>query len=352
MRDVAVCVASSCAVDAVPRAAPVLRLPLLARDFDAAGRVAEAFVVRGVVPFAAVVRVADAAGRRPVRAVLAAFVVRAVAGFARAVVADFEARPVAVALAARPGLLRAVAVAFARVAAGRDDAGRVALVRVEVERADVARLEVVRVVARPVPVVDLVAAVRFAGAAALPRVVFTAAVLLAVRVPGLARVAGARVAFETVFAPALAPVFAPVLLPAVAAFATRGAFAAGLPAFAPAFVPTFAPDFTLDFAPAFTPAFVPTFFAAAERAPAVAPLRVVRAVVPRALVPAVRRPPARTAIARVRGPSDSFSVLMVWILYCLLRNVGAFARWPCSSGAGRMETGCRDCCTTSGQTCQ
>ena len=281
------------------RVLPVLRLPALLRDFAVAERVAgfgAVRVVRAVVLFAAVVRVAADAGRRVVRAVLAALLVRAAAGLARVVVADFGARLVVADLVARAGALRAVVVAFARVGA----------VRVDGVRVEVARLVVARVVARPVTAraVDLPAAVRFAGAAAFDRAVFAAPVLLPVLVaPALARVAGVRADFATVLEA--------VLLPLAAALATRGFFAAGFSDFAAAFL------------------------AGVERVLLVVPLRVVRAVVPRAVVPALRRPPARTAIARVRRPSDPFSVLMVRILdywgseewcVCTMRSLQRFTR--------------------------
>lgn len=232
----------------------VLRALELPRDLAGAERVAALFavrVVRAVLLFAVVLRaVAVAAAGRLTLPVLA--------GFAARVVLGVRVARVAVAVfVVRAGALRAVVAAFARVAG--------------------ARVVVVRVVAaRPVALAG--AARFFAAGAALARVVFLAPALVAVVLEAAAfvRVVAARV----------------VLTRLVAGLAARVVF--GLVA---AFV-----------------GFALAFLAAAERADAAGVLRVVRAVAPRALLPAVLRPPARTAMARVRRPSVLPSMLMMQIL--------------------------------------
>ena len=65
-----------------------------------------------------------------------------------------------------------------------------------------------------------------------------------------------------------------------------------------------------------------SFLAAVERAAGLLAVRIVRAAVPRCVVPAVRRPPDFTAIARVRRPDGllSSSLLMIWpFLICQCR---------------------------------
>ncbi len=59
---------------------------------------------------------------------------------------------------------------------------------------------------------------------------------------------------------------------------------------------------------------LPSFFAAADRAAGLLAVLVVRATELRLPVPAVRRPPAFTAIALARGPGvfELSSVLIVW----------------------------------------
>lgn len=267
-------------VGASARAAPVLRLPVVPSDFAAAGRDAGLFAVR-VVRAAGVLlptlRVVPASLRL----------------VARAAVADFGER-VVVGLAVRTGVLRVLVDALARVAGVRLAGVLVAAVLVDAARAAGARVEVARAgEARPVPAraVDRPPTFRFAGAATFARVVLTvaafAAVLAPVFGPGLAlvltaalpRVAGARLAG------ALA-----LLARVVGALVARGDFGAALAALGPGFLE------------------------AGERVAAAVPVRVVRVVAARALVPAVRRLPARMAMARVRPASELSSLLMVGIL--------------------------------------
>lgn len=148
----------------------------------------------------------------------------------------------------------------------------------------------------------------------------------------LARAAGVRVdVVRAVVARPLVRVGAARFFGAAAVFARTGFFAAVLVAVvldAAAFVVRGEADcvvftrlgagFAARAAFGFAAAFVdlgPGFFAAAERADAVGALRVVRAVELRALLPAVLRPPARTAMARVRLPSVLPSLLMLDVLY-------------------------------------
>lgn len=207
-------------------------LRVLARVLAAADRVVGLFavrMVRAVVLFAAVFRGVAAAVRAPPR--VPAGLARLVAGFA-----------------VRTGAFRAVV--DTRFGAARVEAARLVVVRLP--------------------------AARFAGAAALARVVFFGAALAAVLVVLAAvRFTGVRVALARV---------------AVALVAVRGVFAAALPGLGPGLV------------------------AVVDRVVFAAP-RVVRVVVARALLPAVRRPPARMAMARVRLPSELFSLLMIKILW-------------------------------------
>ncbi|MGI4983923.1 MAG: hypothetical protein ACRYGL_11470 [Janthinobacterium lividum] len=236
----------------------------------AAGAVLRAVGVsaRGVrvVRLAVAVFAADARGvaLRAVRDVLVFAAGLRVVGDAarfgvRAVAALVVRDDVAAGFAVRVGVLRAVVVALARVVPVRAAAVRVVVLRVEAARAVVGRL------------VLRVAAVRLAGAAAFARVVFFGAALVAA---ALVRGAAVRV----------------VLARVVDAFVVRGAFAA-----------------------ATALGFGPGFFVAVVRAAGLATARVVRAVVPRALLPAVRRPPARIAMARVRRPPVVSSLLMLGI---------------------------------------
>lgn len=207
-------------------------LRVLARVLAAADRVVGLLavrMVRAVVLFAAVFRGVAAAVRAPPR--VPAGLARLVAGFA-----------------VRTGAFRAVV--DTRFGAARVEAARLVVVRLP--------------------------AARFAGAAALARVVFFGAALAAVLVVLAAvRFTGVRVALARV---------------AVALVAVRGVFAAALPGLGPGLV------------------------AVVDRVVFAAP-RVVRVVVARALLPAVRRPPARMAMARVRLPSELFSLLMIKILW-------------------------------------
>ncbi|MGI4880967.1 MAG: hypothetical protein ACRYG4_26190 [Janthinobacterium lividum] len=268
--------------------------PLLATDFDAADRAAGPFAVRVAGDFAAVLRVVAVAARLLPRAVVVALAERVavVVRALRVVVADFTARaevlrvPV-VALEpeapVRPAGVRVVAarVAAGRVEADRVEAGRFAIGCFEAGRAVAERAEGVRVdAARPVG--RLVAA-RLVVVAVLAGLVFLVAPLatLLVAAPLAVRVAGARVVLARVV---------------VAALVAREVFGAAF-------------------------GLAPGFFAAGERVDAVAPLRV-DAVAPlrvvlRALVPAVRLPPARTAMARLRVPSVLLSLLIVKVL-CLI----------------------------------
>lgn len=230
----------------------VLLADLLPRDLAAAERAAGLLAVRIVraVEVFDMVLRAGVAAERRGLAALAGLDARVVLGV-RAV------RPAVVAFAARAGVLRAAVDAFARVAGVRVDAVRV-------------------VAARPVARVG--AARFFAAGAAFARVDFAADVLVAALAPVVfvARVVVTRVVFARL----------------ATGFAARAAFGFGA-AFA---------------------GFAPSFFAAAERADAVGALRVTRAVELRALLPAVRRPPARIAMARVRLPSVLPSLLMMGVL--------------------------------------
>lgn len=234
---------------------------------DRAGALFAVRVVRAVLVFAAVLRVVAAAGLRAV-AVAARF--DGPVFVARAAVVDRAPRSVVADFVVRAGALRAAGLAFAfvlpaRLAAARAVAARGAAVRVVATRA----------VVRPV-------AARFAVGAALARVVFFGAVFAAAVL--VVRAAEARV------------VLAAVLPPVVEPFAVDAVFGAA---------------FDLP----------PDVFDVDERSDAAAPARVVLAAVPRALVPAVRRPPARTAIARLRRPSV-VSLLMIRILCSILKLVG------------------------------
>ena len=179
---------------------------------------------------------------------------------ARVVLGVRAARVAVVAFAVRAGVLRAAVGAFARVAGARVAAVRVVAAR-PVARAGAARF--------------------FAAGAAFARVDFVAAVLVVAALDAVAFVTRGVVA-RVVFARL------------AAGFAARAAFGFGAA--------------LVDFAP--------SFFAAAERADAVGALRVARAVELRALLPAVRRPPARIAMAQVRLPSVLPSLLMMGVL-CL-----------------------------------
>lgn len=232
---------------------------LLADGLLAAGvvfRVVDASV-RGLRALGALFAADDrGAALRVVRDVLllAAAGLRAVVDAARFGVreaAAFVVREGAVAVfAGRVGVLRAGVAVLARVVPVRAAEVRVVL-RVDAVRAVAGRAVVRAAVVRA-------AAVRFAGAAAFARVVAFGAALVA---DALVLVAAVRV----------------VLARVVDVFVARGAFAAAL-------------------------AFGPGFFAV-----------VVRGVVPRALLPAARRPPAFIAMARVRRPPVVSSVLMLEI---------------------------------------
>jgi hypothetical protein len=247
--------------DGSARGVRVLRV--LASDLAAAERVAGLFAVRKVRAVVAglvdVLRVGSEVARLVPRALAVAFAARGAAVRVPrvAVAADFG----------RPGALRAVVEALARVV----------VVRVAVVRVDAARAGA-RVVGA-----------RFAAGAALARVVFFGAAALA-DAALVVRAAAGRAAAGRV---ALARLAGALAVRVVAALAGRVAFAAGFVAFGTLL------------------AFAPSFLAAVERADAVVPVRVVRAVALRALEPAVRRPPARTAIARVRGLSFGVSVVMI-----------------------------------------
>lgn len=264
-------------VGAAARTAPVLRLPDVPSDFAAGERVVGFFAARLVLT-------ALVAGLRVVPASLR-FARTAVAGLGERGVAGF----------ARAGVLRALVDAFARVAGTRVAGLRVAAVRVDAARAAGARVDVARAgAARPVPAraAERPPAVRFAGAATLARVVLTAAALVPVLAP--------------VFGPGLELAFTPVALPRVAGARFAGALAA------------FARDVgALATRADFGAALGPGFFAVPVRVAAVVPVRVVRVVAARALVPAVRRPPALIAMARVRPLSELSSLLMVVVLFRL-----------------------------------
>lgn len=214
---------------------------------------------------------------RVVRAVLLlAAVLRVVAGALRAAAAgarfaglalparvaavDRVPRSLVADFVERAGVLRAAGLAFALVLP----------VRLAAARGAAARVVAVRAVVR-------LGAARFAAGAALARVVFFAGAFAAAVL--VVRLADARVVL------AAALVDDP--------FAADDVFGAAF-----------------DFAAG--------FFAADEAAP----VRVVRAAALRALVPAVRRPPARTAIARVRPPSVVVSLLMIRILCSILKLLG------------------------------
>lgn len=286
-------------VGASARAAPVLRLPDVPSDFAAAERVAGLFAVRMVRAAAVLV---------PVLRV----VPESLRLVARAAVADFGERVVAD-LAARTGVLRVLVGALARVAGVRVAGVLVDGVRVDAARAAGARVDAARAgAARPVPAraADRPPTLRFAGAAVLARVVLTEAafvpVLTPVLGPGLALVL-APIALPRVAGARLAGALA-VLARDVGALATRGDFGAALAALGPG------------------------FFATADRVPAAVPVRVVRVVAARALVPAVRRPPARMAMARVRPMSELSSLLITGILFrktemeCLRDTAGVVGR--------------------------
>lgn len=239
-------------------------------------------------------------------------------GLRVAVVADLVARPAVVlrVVLGRPGPLRALVAARAGVLrataaarglrAGALDAARLApragaalavrvVDRVGVLVARVAGRAAVLVVAFLVepalaaPILD--DAVRVA--VALRAVVLVAAALRA----GAARVAATR--FAVVRVPVARLVVGRVATALVARFA--GALAAvRVPVFAA--VAREVADL------------LPSFFAAADRAAGVFAVLVVRATEVRLPVPAVRRPPALTAIALARGPGvfELSSVLIVW----------------------------------------
>ena len=239
---------------AFERVPRVLRVD--ARDFAAAERVAGLFAVRierAVSALAVVLRVVPVDARFGPRAPVADFTVRAA--------------PV------RAVLVRAVLVRAVLVRAVRAGAFRVAVAVVPVREVRVVavRPDAARTVVRP-------AAARLVTGAAFARVVrFGAA--------ALADAAACALVVREVVARA-------------GALVVRVPFAAGLAALV-----VFA-----DLAP--------SFLAAADRVDAVAPVRMVRAVLPRAPEPAVRRPPARAAMARVRLPSV-VSLLMIETL-CLV----------------------------------
>lgn len=304
-------------VGASARAAPLLRLPDVPSDFAAAERTAGLFAVRMVraAVLVPVLRVVPASLRL----------------VARAAVVDFGERVVA-GLVARTGVLRVLVDALARLAGARVAAVLVAAVlvaavlvegvRVDAARAAGARVDAARAGAARVPAraAERPPTFRFAGAALFARVVLTAAAFVPVFGPGFApalapialpRVAGARLAGARLAGARL--VAAPAVLARdVAALATRGDFGAALAGLGPG------------------------FFAAADRVPAAVPVRVVRVVAARALVPAVRRPPARIAMARVRPLSELSSLLITGILFrlsemeCLRDTASVVGRLGCS----------------------
>ena len=204
-------------------------------------------------------------------------------------------------------VLRAVSadVRFVPRALAADFVVRVAAVRAVVARA--VRAGAFRVAAAVAPVRG--ARAGGVGLAAARVVVRPAARVVLARVAGalVARVAAARVVAVRVVA-------VRVLAARAGAFAVRVLFAAGLAVL-------------VDFGD-----LAAGFLVATDRVDAVAPVRVVRAAVLRAPEAAVRRPPARTAMARVRLPSV-VSLLMIETR-CLME----------------MVAGCEDCRPTRAAT--
>ncbi len=274
----------------------VVRALVRAAGFSAASeRVVRALGV-DAWDFAAAERVAGLLAVRVERAVSAlAVVLRAVAAdvrfVPRALAADFVVRVAAV----RAVVARVVRAGAFRVAVA---VGPWRVVRAVAVRPDAARV-VVRPAARLVAGAAFARVVRFGAAA------FAEAAALVVRAgvrAVFARVVDALVARVVVARVVVARVVGVLVLAArTGAFAVRVLFAAGLAGL-------------VDFAD-----LAPGFLAAADRVDTVAPVRVVRAVVLRVLEAAVRRPPARTAMARVRLPSV-VSLLMIETL-CLVEMV-------------------------------
>ncbi len=257
---------------------------LPSRSTSAAARRVVAFGERRILTAAAL--------RRDVVLVAAAFTERAAVDVARGVfglralspfdftVAARVAGPLAVrraaAVVALPFFMRAAAVCRVGVRVGGVAGLRVAAKTVP--RAVLLLPAPVRVAAVRF-VGARVVAVRFAVAAATDRVVFLGAVLAAaVFVVAFAVLAAVVAAVRVVF------------VRVAEALAARIVFAAALGA---------------------DGFFAARIFTGTERGAVVVLARVVRAAPPRGLVPAARRPPARIAIARPRGPRLLLSLLIL-----------------------------------------
>ncbi|MCQ8279665.1 hypothetical protein NFI95_14565 [Acetobacteraceae bacterium KSS8] len=290
--------------------------------FRAGERVVAAGVLRAAAKDADVARVAAGLADRVVR--VAGFVAAAALRVVVPVVRLVALRVVVARFAGVARTARFVAVAEAVRLAGAD-----------------ARAGVLRVLVAAFARVAVVRAARVAGAlrAAVVRVVVVRFVTVALRVAGL-RVAVARVVLagvlvaRVVFVVAVRPVEAARVVRAVAArvlvvrvavarvvlagaFVARVVFTAALrePGFGPGLAPERAGDLVADFAAprvevlvALAGALLAVFFAGAAVRPVAG--RLARAALVRAVVPATRRPPVRTAIARLRRPSVFSSLLM------------------------------------------